>query len=225
MEKLRVVTYNVRSLRSDRAAVIRALRSLDADVVCLQEAPRLFRWRTRCAALARESGLLYVAGGRPAAGVAMLAAMRVDVLATVEQRLSPTRGQYRRGVVAARVRKAGASCTVASTHLGFRPGERTRHLEEIRGVLDRFGEEAVVLAGDVNEPSGGPTWQRLAAEFTDAAAGDGTPTFPARRPRQRIDGVFVRGRASVSAYRVVDDADVRIASDHRPVVVDVELGT
>lgn len=221
MEKLRVVTYNVRSLRSDRGAVVRTLRSLDADIVCLQEAPRLFRWRSRCAAVARESGMLYVAGGRTAEGVAMLAAMRVDVVGAVEHRLSRTPGQRRRGLVTARIRKSGLPCSVGSVHLGFGADERARHVAEIHGILDRFGEEVEVLAGDFNEAADGPTWQRLASEFTDAGAGDATPTFPATK--QRIDGVFVRGPASVTAYRVVDDANARGASDHRPVVVDVEL--
>jgi len=224
VEKLRVVTYNVRALRGDRAAVSRVLRSLDADIVCLQEAPRLFRWRSRCAALARESGLLYVAGGGTAEGVAMLAAMRVDIDAVVEQQLSRSPRLRRRGFVAARIRKAGAPCTVASVHLGLGAAEHPRHIAEIRGVLNRFGEEVEVLAGDFNETPGGATWRRLASEFVDAGEGDGSPTFPATKPRKRIDGVFVGGPASVTAYRVVDDDDVKVASDHRPVVVDVELG-
>ncbi|MET0712639.1 MAG: endonuclease/exonuclease/phosphatase family protein, partial [Jiangellaceae bacterium] len=42
---LRVVTYNVRSLRDDRDALVRVIRGLSADVVCMQEAPRRLRWR------------------------------------------------------------------------------------------------------------------------------------------------------------------------------------
>jgi endonuclease/exonuclease/phosphatase family metal-dependent hydrolase len=221
--KLRIVAYNVRSLRDDRSAVIRVLRELDADVVCIQEAPRFFRWRSKCAALARESGLLYVGGGRTANGVAMLAAHRVDVSSVIEYRLSRTPRLIRRGVVAARIHKAGAWCTIASVHLGLDADERPRHRHEIVGVVDRFDSPVTILAGDINETSDMPTWQAFAAEFTDAGAADDTPTFSARKPRRRIDGVFVRGPATVQSCWVVDGPDVEVASDHRPVVADLEV--
>ena len=223
MVKLRVVTYNVRSLRDDRAAVIRVLRELDADVVCIQEAPRFFRWRSKCAALARESGLLYAGGGRTANGVAMLAAHRVDVSSVIEYRLSRTPRLIRRGVVSARIHKAGAWCTVASVHLGLDADERPRHWGEIVGLVDRYDSPVSVLAGDINETPGMPTWRAIAAEFTDAGAPDNAPTFSARNPRRRIDGVFVRGPANVQSHWVVDGPDVEVASDHRPVVADLDV--
>ncbi|HEX6233007.1 MAG TPA: endonuclease/exonuclease/phosphatase family protein [Jiangellaceae bacterium] len=223
MVKLRVVTYNVRSLRDDRAAVIRVLRELDADVVCIQEAPRFFRWRSKCAALARESGLLYAGGGRTANGVAMLAAHRVDMSSLIEYRLSRTPRLIRRGVVSARIHKAGAWCTVASVHLGLDADERPRHWGEIVGLVDRYDSPVTVLAGDINETPEMPTWRAIAAEFTDAGAPDNAPTFSARNPRRRIDGVFVCGPATVQSHWVVDGPDVEVASDHRPVVADLDV--
>ena len=63
---LRVLSYNVRSLRDDADAVASVIRSCEPDVVCIQEAPRFLRWRSKCAALARTSGMFVVTGGRPA---------------------------------------------------------------------------------------------------------------------------------------------------------------
>lgn len=223
MVKLRVVTYNVRSLRDDRAAVIRVLRELDADVVCVQEAPRFFRWRSKCAALARESGLLYAGGGRTANGVAMLAAHRVDVSSVIEYRLSRTPRLIRRGVVSAQIHKAGAWCTVASVHLGLDAEERPRHWSEVVGLVDRYESPVTIVAGDINETPQMPTWRAIAAEFTDAGAPGNAPTFSARNARRRIDGVFVRGPASVQSCWVVDGPDVEVASDHRPVVTDLDV--
>lgn len=223
MAEFRIVTYNVRALRDDRSAVIRTLRALDADIACVQELPRFVRWRSRAAALAREAGLLYVAGGGTAGGTAMLAAQRVDVTGTMAYRLSRTPRLHTRGAVIARIHKAGAWCTVVSVHLGLDADERGRHLAEIRGLLDRYEPVASVVAGDINETPDQPTWKALATEFTDAAGGDQTPTFSTRNPRRRIDGVFVRGSATVTSYRVVDDDAVRAGSDHRPVVVDLEI--
>jgi endonuclease/exonuclease/phosphatase family metal-dependent hydrolase len=221
--KLRVVAYNVRSLRDERPAAIRVLRELDADVVCVQEAPRFFRWRSKNAALAREAELLYVGGGRTANGVAMLAAHRVDVSSVIEYRLSRTPRQIRRGVVAARIHKAGAWCTVASVHLGLDADERLRHRREIVGLVNRYESPVTILAGDINESPGMPTWQALAGEFTDAGAEGNAPTFSARNPQRRIDGVFVRGPAVVQACWVADGPDAESASDHRPVVADLEI--
>jgi endonuclease/exonuclease/phosphatase family metal-dependent hydrolase len=43
------------------------------------------------------------------------------------------------------------------------------------------------------------------------------------RPTRRIDAVFVGTGATVRRSEAIDSADVRIASDHRPVVADVDL--
>jgi endonuclease/exonuclease/phosphatase family metal-dependent hydrolase len=220
---LRVVTYNVRSLRDDRDALVRVICGLSADVVCMQEAPRRLRWRARCAALARDTGLLYVGGGGTAGGSMMLVSLRVDVRSTLEYRFSRTPGLHERGAVAAVVELGGAAAVVASVHLGLDSTERLRHRSELVALVDRFGGHVTVLAGDINERPDMPAWRAIADDFTDAGAADDTPTFSTRNPRSRIDGVFVRGPARVASYGVVDGADVQAASDHRPVVVDVEI--
>ncbi|MDQ1664772.1 MAG: hypothetical protein QOH75_803, partial [Actinomycetota bacterium] len=74
--ELRVLSYNVRGLRDDRAALADVVRSVDPDVVCVQEAPKYLRWRSKCASLAREWGLLYVAGGGSTGGTALFAHLR-----------------------------------------------------------------------------------------------------------------------------------------------------
>jgi endonuclease/exonuclease/phosphatase family metal-dependent hydrolase len=48
MSTLRLLSYNVRSLRDDASAVARVIRAAEPDLVCIQEAPRLFRWRSPC---------------------------------------------------------------------------------------------------------------------------------------------------------------------------------
>ena len=52
------------------------------------------------------------------------------------------------------------------------------------------------------------------------------PTFPARRPRRRLDVVFASPELAVLPHREVDlaEADLAAASDHRPVWVDLDLG-
>ncbi|HEU0042675.1 MAG TPA: endonuclease/exonuclease/phosphatase family protein [Jiangellaceae bacterium] len=223
MVDFRVVSFNVRSLRDDRAAVARILRELDADVVCLQEAPKYLRWRGRCAALARAARMLYVAGGRTTGGTAMLTSIRVDVRAAHEHRLPSTPRLTSRGLVVASLAKGGAALTAVSAHLGLDAAERTRHLTEITELVARHDNASAVIAADMNERPGAPSWSRLAEHYTDVGAADPTPTFSTADPRRRIDGIFIRGPIEVRRYQVLDSPDVRAASDHRPVVADMVL--
>ena len=66
---LRVMSYNVHGLADDRAALIELVRELAPDVLIVQEAPRRFRWRHKCAALADDAGLVVAAETGNTAGV------------------------------------------------------------------------------------------------------------------------------------------------------------
>jgi hypothetical protein len=83
---VRVLTWNIGSLREDPAAVARVVRSASPDIALIQGAPRVWRWRSACARLARESGLVVVTGGRPADGNLVMCAMRVRVVSSYDDR-------------------------------------------------------------------------------------------------------------------------------------------
>jgi endonuclease/exonuclease/phosphatase family metal-dependent hydrolase len=222
---LRVLCWNVHGLRDDTATLTRTVRDLDPDVFCVQEAPKYLRWRARCAALARETGLLYVTGGGTTGGSALLANLRVDVKQTAEVCLSRQWGWPARGVAAAVVAKGGAQLTVASIHLPLEPRERLNHARTVLAVAQASGTEHVLLAGDLNERPGHAAWQA----FHDAGLRDlgpeTGPTFPADQPRKRIDGVVASERVEVVDYQVLDTPGVERASDHRPILVTVRVPT
>jgi endonuclease/exonuclease/phosphatase family metal-dependent hydrolase len=216
---LRVLTWNVHDLLGDPLAVSAVLRSAAPDVVCLQEGPRLVRSRYKLASLARSAGLLFVAGGRASAGTAMLCSMRAVVTGETAVRL-PTSGWRTRprGLVHARVGLPGtASLHVASVHLGLTPEERSHHVALVVELMS--GSPAVVVAGDLNEPPGGPSWVALSALAADPAPGS-PPTFPARFPDRRIDAVLAGPGVAVLEYGGwrPDEALVKRASDHHPVL-------
>jgi endonuclease/exonuclease/phosphatase family metal-dependent hydrolase len=224
---LRVVTYNVRHLRDDADAVARVVQALDPDVLCLQETPRHPRWRARLARLARESGLLYACGGRPAGNCAVFTHLRVDVKATAEFRFTKHPRLHRRGMAVAVVRKGGAPVAVGSVHLGLAQGERLLHVEEALAAFAEVGAPYAVLAGDLNEPPGGPTWSQLTSHFTDAwsvAPTGREATFRATRPTRRIDAVLASPGVDVQACGAPEPSDdLLIATDHLPVVADLLL--
>ena len=223
--QLRVLSYNVRSLRDDAQAVSTVIRACDPDVVCIQEAPRFLRWRSKCAALARESGLVVVTGGRPAAAMLVLVALRVRVLDAADILLSRKRGLHQRGIALATLEINNASFAVASVHLDLDAAERRRHVDEI---IDRTSKVAapLIVAGDINEEPHAPAWRALAERYTDAyaaSASGGEFTYSAVDPVRRIDGIFVDPSIEVVSCGVPDVPGIERASDHRPLLAVVRL--
>ncbi len=223
--ELRVLSYNVRSLRDDAQAVSTVIRACDPDVVCIQEAPRFLRWRSKCAALARESGLVVVTGGRPAAAMLVLVALRVRVLDAADILLSRKRGLHQRGIALATLEINNASFAVASVHLDLDAAERRRHVDEI---IDRTSKVAapLIVAGDINEEPHAPAWRALAERYTDAyaaSASGGEFTYSAVDPVRRIDGIFVDPSIEVVSCGVPDVPGIERASDHRPLLAVVRL--
>ncbi|MFC4532227.1 endonuclease/exonuclease/phosphatase family protein [Sphaerisporangium dianthi] len=225
---IRVGTYNVRSMYDDNAALARVIRAMAPDVLCVQEAPRLMGWRRKRARLARAAGLRVVAGRRWG-GVAVLAGPGTRAVHAEGHLLRPFAGLERRGVAIAVVERGGVAVTVASVHLDLLAAARLCHAVEIMDLAQaaarRFGAP-LVLAGDVNEPPGGPTWNYLTRTLADcyplAPRGDGL-TFTARRPGKRLDVVFAAPGLAVRSCGGVDAvaADLEAATDHLPVLAEL----
>jgi endonuclease/exonuclease/phosphatase family metal-dependent hydrolase len=117
---------------------------------------------------------------------------------------------------------------VAGIHLDTVAEPRLRHVGELETAISRHVDPdvAVIVAGDVNDVPGSATWEALSRTrpeaFAAAGSGDGF-TSSARRPHKRLDAAFVDPRLHVTAATVLDGPDVEIASDHRPVLVELEL--
>ena len=212
---LRVVSWNVRSLRDDARGVAAVLADLAPDVALVQEAPRLLGWRTACRRLASRAGLVRAVGGAPAAGNLLLVSPAVRVVEAHAVRLPRRKGLHRRGVVLGVVERDGARLGVAGTHLDLDPAARLETATTVRGALP--SRHPLVLAADVNEEPGGPAWTALARDLVDAARECG-PTFPLREPARRIDAVLLDARLQVVHVQVPRPAPV---TDHLPVVVDL----
>jgi endonuclease/exonuclease/phosphatase family metal-dependent hydrolase len=226
---VRLLSYNVRSLRDDAGAVAAVIRACAPDVVCVQEAPRFLRWRSRCAELARASGLLVVTGGRSAGAMLLLASMRSRVLHREDVLLAKAPRRHQRGLAIAVLGFGPARLAVASMHLSLDAEERLRQVPEVLGHLERVRAQwdaSVALAGDVNASPGRPAWQALTGELRDAysiAPWGGERTSPARAPVRRIDGVFVGADVEVVRCGAPEVRGGERASDHLPVLADLRL--
>ncbi|WBB79968.1 endonuclease/exonuclease/phosphatase family protein [Micromonospora sp. WMMD882] len=222
---LRVLSYNVHTQRDDTAALAEVVRAARPDVVIVQEGPRRFRWRARCAALAGSFGMVVGVGGLPALGNLLLTNLRVRVLDTHCQRFPLTPGRHLRGAAFAECVVGGARFVVAGSHLSTDPAERPAQARLFRAEIDA-ARWPVVAGADLNEGPDGPAWATVADGLTDAAvAADRADrlTYSCAQPRRRIDAIFVDPRITVVDYDVVDTAQTRRASDHFPVLVDLLL--
>lgn len=235
---MRILSYNVRSLKQDRHAVVTVLRATDADVVALQEPPKWWASTVRLQALARDAGLrVAVPGGiagarttallvRPGVEVVRARAVRLPLRVVRRSHWFPTL----RGAAVARLRFPAAGgepafeATVASVHLSLDVDERARHqarIEAAVGGLSPDGWDDVVVAGDLNEEPGGAAWEAFGARgLADAGLADGRPTFSTSRPGKRLDVVLAGPRLGAVARRVDLEVLAR-ASDHFPVVAEV----
>ena len=228
MTTLRLLSYNVRSMRDDTDALARVMREIAPDVAIIQEAPRFLRWRSKCAALARRAGMVVVTGGRPSGANLVLSSLAVEVVATHEIAFTADRHLHHRGAAVAVLRLRGAQFAVAGTHLDLIEAPRLRHLDELAAFADtNLPKDApLIVGGDLNAVPSSATWQRLQQFGTDAFAaagvGDGL-TYSSVAPVRRIDGVFADPRLQPLKAETLDSADVRIASDHRPLVVEFLL--
>jgi endonuclease/exonuclease/phosphatase family metal-dependent hydrolase len=225
LTRLRVMTYNILLGGRRGEPLHQVVRSVAPDVLLVNESPKNpLVWKRGCRRLAQRWDMRYVVGGRPAGSNMIAVSRRVAVKGATELVLPQPRLQPRRGVAAAQLRVAGRLLGVVSCHLSL---DRDRRLHEARRVLavaQRL-RGPVVVAGDLNEPPSGPTWDLFRrAGFADHGSREWR-TFPSDDPHRRIDALLVRGHVGVLQHGAppVDPHLLAAASDHRPVVAELEI--
>ena len=118
---------------------------------------------------------------------------------------------------------------VGNLHLGLSAGERHRQIERLLHLdpVARLGhDEPLILGGDFNDWRNQlwPRWFRDRGFHyaTRHQRAFGIRTFPSYSPLGALDKVFVRGLRVLNAARS-KMAITRVASDHLPVIVELEL--
>ncbi|MYW66202.1 endonuclease [Streptomyces sp. SID8379] len=229
---IRVLSYNIRSMRDSPVALARVMKACAPDLVLIQEAPRFFRWRKQLARLARAADLVILSGGGSAAGPALLCSLRATVERTEDVLLPLTPGLHRRGFATAVVRFGGAQgprLGVVSCHLSLQKDERYAQGGMLLDRVAGMGVEHVVAGGDLNERPGGRTFRRLAGVLTDCWASrpwGGEYTSTPDDPHQRIDAILATKGIEVLGCGVppfLDEDELRAATDHLPVLAALRI--
>jgi endonuclease/exonuclease/phosphatase family metal-dependent hydrolase len=222
---LRVMTYNIKhgdvTSLGDVAEVIRAQ---GPDIVALQEVDKetnrsdgvfqSYRLGQLTGMASAYRGAFDYDGGQY--GLAILS--RFPILSSTK--LEMTSSGEQRIAVAWKLQLGDESTLVViNTHLGLSAAERTTQIEELVAYAEEEG--AGILTGDFNALPDSAEMAPLDIYLdAHAAVGDGDGySFPAHQPEKRIDYVLLQSVDWEPLYSQVVET---VASDHRPVVVELE---
>lgn len=231
---VRVLTYNIlhgKTLKGDfdLDLIASVISNAKPDLVALQEVDYKTN-RSRKYDLVTELGIrtnmsplfaraMFYDGGEYGEGILS----RYTFLSTTNHPLPYTEGKEPRAAAEVNVViKSGDTIRFVGTHLDHEADGHNRYIqaEEVSKVLKR-DDIPTILVGDLNEKPGGNAMQLLFKDWKRSFEMD-TPTFPSDKPTKKIDYVLFRPahRWRVLEKRVIDE---RVASDHRPVLVVLEL--
>ncbi len=238
--RLRLVTYNVHKGvgadgRRDLARIASVIRHYDADLTALQEVMFYEPWRRKPSQAAVLHGLV----GRPHAAVGLNCRRHFGIYGNTTFSRHPCSSEENidltiplkrpRSALRTTIETAAGPLHVYNVHLGLARYERRLQIERLVTEIDgTVGSRApVIVLGDTND------WRDRLFPGVLAAAGfrrrrlrrRGRPhgSFPSWYPVADIDRVYARG--AVRLLRVFPSrlASARTASDHLPVIADVEI--
>ena len=109
---------------------------------------------------------------------------------------------------------------VLGAHLGLKVGERRFQVRQILDYLESVKNTRLVVLGDFNDWLPG----RSVARALDVRLGN-TPrlrTFPASMPMLPLDRIWVHPQGALRRLWACRNAAICLASDHLPVVAEVE---
>jgi endonuclease/exonuclease/phosphatase family metal-dependent hydrolase len=229
---LRVATYNVHACvgtdrRHDPDRVASVVGELDADIVALQE----FTYPASVAIESREPVELASLDSYECAlgptrqtktarcfGNALLS--RHPIVEVHRLDLSMDRREAR-GALAATIDIGGVPVHLLATHLGLRVTERRFQVRQLLSYLDSVRHSLVVVLGDFNDWLPG----RSAIQALDTRLGSSARlrSFPSSRPMLALDRIWTQPAGALRRTFVHRSALARRASDHLPVVADLDL--
>lgn len=133
----------------------------------------------------------------------------------------------RRGALWASIKTGSAELQVVNTHLGLLAMERSIQVDTLLGP-DWLGNphchNSVLLMGDFNAVPRSRAYKRLTRHLDDATGRRRhAATFPSRFPLLRLDHIFISGHVTVHSIGPVRNALSTVASDHLPLIADIEI--
>lgn len=229
-DTVRVLAYNIHHGEGmdsalDLARIAALVRSARPDLVAVQEVDSVVE-RTggvdQAAELAALTGMRHALGSfMPYQGGAYgMAVLSRWPIALAENIRLPDGEEPRTALsVIVELPRTGARLRFVGIHLYRTEKER---LAQARSLEEHLGSDSLstVLAGDFNSQTGTAVMEHLASTWDIVEKREDAFTFPSTAPEREIDFVLLRpaDRFEVLSERLIDEP---VASDHRPVIVDL----
>lgn len=130
-----------------------------------------------------------------------------------------------RNAIMATIASPDGPLRVVASHFGLRHRERRAQAELIAALAAQEGEMPTVILGDFNDWLPFSPVVRLLSRSLGRHIGAvrRMPTFPSRLPLLALDRILVNDRVRLRSVRVPATPLARTASDHRPLVAEVEI--
>ncbi|NWF54992.1 MAG: endonuclease/exonuclease/phosphatase family protein [Syntrophaceae bacterium] len=237
-----MVTYNIHAGKGgDRQGnlgpIVRVISRCDPDILALQEIDsNLFRRKRieQARLIAEDLGMYFQPDSPPLEnrGLYANAILSRHPMRLIREERLPGLPNYHfpiRSAIWVQVRIGEDIVQVINAHLGHHSQERLRQVEALLGP-DWSGNPRcrppLILCGDFNAGPHSAAYRLLDRSFHDAQrhwkAGRPKKTWPSRFPIRRIDHVFISADLSVRKIAVPQNPMARWASDHLPLVVELE---
>lgn len=232
--ELRIMTYNIHHGEGtdgvlDLERIARIVLQSEAEVVCFQEVDRGLSRTDRRDFVKEFEALLEMEGVFGANyffddgeyGNATFS--RLPIIAHENMALPGPDGIEPRGALRVTLDLEGQPIQVVNTHWGLTSEERAKQGAALSVAL---GTGPTLVVGDFNENERGQGLSRLFESLSDSAGAPrlgAYPTFPAYEPQRRIDFILHSKHFSVEYFSVLDGPEIKVASDHRPVMATVKL--
>lgn len=230
---IRVMTYNIHHAggvdgKVDVERITKVIKDADPDLVALQEVdsgnPRSQKL-DESAEIGKLAGLhahFEAAFDHKNGGQYGQCILSKEELLKTERVLLPQIKDEQRIAIVTEVKIHGEAIRFVGTHLTHndnaeRVGQAKKLMEDLKG-RDAM---PTILAGDMNSGPGADPIKVYNEYFTDTTGKDSF-TSPVEEPKHKIDWIFTNkgGPWKVIDKKVLDEA---VASDHRAVVVTLEL--
>ena len=235
---IRVMTYNIHvgvgmDKKLDLARIAGVINAQHPDLVGLQEVDRGVERTQRIdeiAEIARMTKMDYAfafnlryQGGQY--GVAILS--RLPIMATDHRLYKNTREAERRGFIRAEVLVHDRPLNFVTTHLDYQYEDgRVFETEQLLAAL-RDVKGPLILVGDFNDVPAGEAYRLVRQQFGDAwienHPNENGFSYPSDKPAKRIDYILWRSSDHLRTKRAW--IPETLASDHVPVVADLEIRT
>ena len=234
IQKVKILTYNIHHAENmkqelDIHGIANVILATNPDLVALQEVDSVTtrtRQSDQLKELASITGMytyfvksMEFGGGGYGTGVLS----RFPISSSITLPLPGKKGNEPRAAGIVTIQLPGdSSLQFVTTHLdaGRRPADR---IAQAHALAEYFSKTStpVIIAGDFNAVPSSKEVATLKEVFTDATSQMG-PTFPSDSPRVKLDYIMVtpKHRWTITGARIIEET---IASDHRPVLCELEL--